>query len=90
MRPLDRQRDLPGIKLVERERDVAGRVGVGVAVDYEGHRNVLIFDRDTYELLGENERLLESKNYVDGDPGELVGGSAVIESGVVDSTTALR
>jgi hypothetical protein len=50
---------------------------------------VLIFDRDTYELLGENERLLERKNYVDGDPGELVGGSAVIESGVVDSITAL-
>ena len=80
---------IPGIKLIARERDVAGRVGVGVAVEYAGHRSVLIFDRETYELLGENERLLERKNYVDGDPGELISGSAVIESGVVDSMTAL-
>jgi hypothetical protein len=80
---------IPGIKLIESERDVAGRVGVGVAVEYAGHRSVLIFDRDTYELLGENERLLERKDYVDGDPGELISGSAVIESGVVDSMTAI-
>jgi hypothetical protein len=76
---------IPGIKLIESERDVAGRQGVGVAVEYAGHRSVLIFDRDTYELLGENERLLERKDYVDGDPGELISGSAVIESRVVDS-----
>jgi hypothetical protein len=80
---------IPGIKLIEKESDVAGRPGVGVAVDYAGHRSVLVFDRDSYELLGENERLLERNNYVDGDPGELIGGSAVLESGVVDSMTAL-
>ena len=76
---------IPGIKLIGAERDVAGRLGVGVAVDYAGHRNILIFDRKTHELLGENERLLERKNYVDGDPGELVSGSAVLASRVVDS-----
>jgi hypothetical protein len=80
---------IPGIKLIEKERDVAGRPGVGVAVEYAGHRNVLVFDRDSYQLLGENERLLERKNYVDGDPGELIGGSAVIKSGVVASMTAV-
>jgi hypothetical protein len=80
---------IPGIKLVGTERDVAGRLGVGVAVDYAGHRNVLIFDRNTHELLGESERLLERNNYVDGDPGELISGSAVIESGVVRSITAV-
>ena len=80
---------IPGIKLTGPERDVAGRLGVGVAVDYAGHRNVLVFDRNTLELLGENERLLERKNYVDGDPGELISGSAVIESGVVRSMSAL-
>ena len=68
---------------------MAGRAGVGVAVDYAGHRNVLIFDRNTHELFGENERLLERKNYVDGDPGELISGAAVMESGVVGSMTAL-
>ena len=41
------------------------------------------------KLLGENERLLERKNYVDGDPGELISGAAVMESGVVGSMTAL-
>jgi hypothetical protein len=76
---------IPGIKQIGTERDVAGREGVGVAVDYAGHRNVLIFDRNTHELLGENERLLERKNYVDGDPGELISGAAVMESRVLDS-----
>jgi hypothetical protein len=52
---------------------------VGVAVDYDGFRSVLVFDRDSYELLGKNER----------HDGRLVGGSAVMESGVVDSMTAL-
>jgi hypothetical protein len=41
------------------------------------------------ERREKNERLLERKNYVDGDPGELISGSAVIESGVVGSMTAL-
>jgi hypothetical protein len=80
---------IPGIKLIGPERDVAGRLGVGVAVDYAGHRNVLVFDSNTHELLGENERLLERKNYVDGDPGELISGSAVIDSGVVGSMSAV-
>jgi hypothetical protein len=50
-----------------------------VAVDYEGFRRVLVLDRDSYELLGENER----------HDGRLVFGSAVMESGVVGSITAL-
>jgi hypothetical protein len=70
---------IPGIKLIESEQDVAGREGVGVAVDFKGFRSVLVFDRDNYELLGENER----------HDGRLVFGSAVIETGVVDSMTAL-
>jgi hypothetical protein len=70
---------IPGIKLIESERDVASRPGVGVAVDYRGYRNVLIFNRDSYELLGENER----------HNGKLIGGSAVMESGAVRSMTAL-
>jgi hypothetical protein len=70
---------IPGIKLIESEQDVAGREGVGVAVDYKGFRSVLVFDRHSYELLGENER----------HDGRLVFGSAVMETGVVDSITAL-
>ena len=66
---------IPGIKLIESERDVAGRPGVGVAVDYRGFRNTLIFNRDSYELLGENER----------HDGKLTGGSAILDSRVLDS-----
>ena len=44
---------IPGIELIESERDVAGRTGVGVAVDYRGYSDILIFNRDSYELLGE-------------------------------------
>jgi hypothetical protein len=66
---------IPGIKLIESARDVAGRPGVGVAVDYRGFRNTLIFNRDSYELLGENER----------NDGKLTGGSAILDSRVLDS-----
>lgn len=66
---------IPGIKLIESERDVAGRPGVGVAVDHAGYRSVLIFKRDSYELLGENER----------HDGRLTGGSAILDSRVLDS-----
>jgi hypothetical protein len=69
---------IPGIELIESERDVAGRTGVGVAVDYRGYSDILIFNRDTYELLGENAR----------HNGKLTGGSAILESGVVRSVTA--
>jgi len=64
---------IPGIERVEGVRDVAGRTGVGVA--YRGARNrVLIFDGQTYELLGENDG---------------AGGSADIESAIVGSKTEL-
>jgi RNA polymerase sigma-70 factor (ECF subfamily) len=65
---------VPGIELVDDVRDVAGRKGVGVAFDGPGWRSVLIFDPQTYELLGENEG---------------AGGSADMESGIVDSLDAI-
>jgi hypothetical protein len=76
---------IPGIKLIQHERDLAGREGVGVAFDNDGRRNVLVFDRRTHELLGDNERLLEDKPF--GPEGYLLGGSAVIESALVGSMT---
>lgn len=80
---------VPGIELIERIRDVAGRLGTGVAIDSGGTRRALIFDADTYELLGESEFLLEPNNWVDAESGALVSGSAVMEAGVVDSPTAV-
>jgi hypothetical protein len=66
---------IPGITLIESERDLAGRLGVGVAIEYDGYRSTLIFNRHSYELLGENER----------HDGKLTGGAAILESRVVDS-----
>jgi hypothetical protein len=79
---------IPGIKLVAREHDVAGRPGLAVAYDYARHRDALVFDRDSYSLLGETDRLLARDDLVDGTPGQLIGGSAYIESGVVTSQAA--
>jgi hypothetical protein len=76
---------IPGIEFVENERDIAGRRGIGVAFEDGGTRSVLVFDRESHELLGENRWLLEDKDY--GDAGTLAGASADLESGVVDSIT---
>jgi hypothetical protein len=74
--------------VVARERDVAGRPGVAVAYDYAGYRDALVFDRESYRLLGETDRLVARSDYVDGRPGQLLGGSAYIESGIVTSQAA--
>jgi hypothetical protein len=80
---------IPGIERIERLRDVAGRMGTGVAIDSGGTRSVLIFDRGSYDLLGESEFALEGAEFADADPGELVSGSAIMESGIVRSPTAV-
>jgi len=77
---------IPGIRLIPDERDLAGRMGVGVGFDSDGRRNVLVFDRQTHELLGEHERLIEDRGFA--PAGFVISGSADIESGVVDSITA--
>jgi hypothetical protein len=77
--------EIPGIHRIDRIRDVAGRVGTGVAIDSAGTRDVLIFDRDSYDLLGEGEFALKRA----ADPGRLMSGSAVMESGIVTSPTAV-
>jgi hypothetical protein len=80
---------ISGIERIGRVRDVAGRMGTGVAIESGGTRSVLIFDRETYDLLGESEFALEGAEYADAEPGELVSGSAVMESGIVKSPTAV-
>jgi hypothetical protein len=80
---------IPGIERTERIRDVAGRLGTGVAIDSEGTRSVLIFDRESYELLGESQFALDRVQYVDAEAGELVSGSAIMAAGIVDSPTAV-
>jgi hypothetical protein len=62
---------VPGIEQ-RAERDVLGRPGVSVAYDGTQGRQALIFDPTTYEMLGDRSG---------------AGGTADIESGIVDSTT---
>jgi hypothetical protein len=43
---------LPGISLIGRSKDEAGRTGLGVAIDGWGNRYVLVFDTKTSAALG--------------------------------------
>jgi len=63
---------IPGIEQ-HAERDVLGRPGVGVAYNGTQGRQALIFDPETYELLGDRSGM---------------GGIADLESGIVGSATA--
>jgi RNA polymerase sigma-70 factor (ECF subfamily) len=65
---------IPGIEQ-HAERDILGRPGVGVAYDGSQGRQALIFDASTYELLGDRNG---------------AGGTADIESAIVDSMTDRR
>jgi hypothetical protein len=95
--------ELPGVELVGRVRDGAGRPGVAVAytrTDSDApFRQELIFDPTTAELLGENEVLIADStvDVESGGPGAIYGGvgpagtrsysTTYLVSGVVDSTT---
>jgi hypothetical protein len=75
---------IPGIERIERIRDVAGRVGTGVTVESDVQRRVLVFDRETYEVLGEGEFPARRG----GGAPRLLSGSAIMASGIVDSPNA--
>jgi hypothetical protein len=67
---------IPGIETVENVRDIEGRPGVAVALDDRGRTLMLIFDGETYALLGK-QHLSPS--------GMLEWGSATLADGIVDS-----
>lgn len=95
--------ELPGVELVGRVVDGAGRAGVAVAYtnwDSEApSRRELIFDPTTAALLGEDEVLVADStfDFESGYPGTIYGGvgqagtrtysTTYLVSGVVDSTT---
>jgi hypothetical protein len=59
-----------------------------VAYDYAGHRDALVFDRTSYRLLGETDRMLARDDQTDRRPGQLIGGSAYVDSAIVTSQFA--
>lgn len=95
--------ELPGVELVGRVMDGAGRPGVAVAYTRTNtdapSRHELIFDPTTAQLLGENQVLVAAStvDVESGGPGAIYGGvgpagtqsgtTTYLASGVVDSKT---
>ena len=64
----------PGLKIIPRVRDYAGRSGVGVSLTTDGFTAIWIFDPKTFAYLG-------SADVVDG---KLSSASAVLKVAIVD------
>jgi len=82
---------IPGVELVGEVTDPAGRRGTAVArtSDDAGflERNELVFDPETSELLAERQVLLKRVEWIDAEPGTVIGYAVYVKSGVVDSTS---
>jgi hypothetical protein len=78
---------LPGVELVGRVRDSAGREGTAVAMTAHGIRFTLIFDPSTSALLGE-EQVAVAGNPDGYEPGTRVGYATYLVQAIVDSDTA--
>ncbi|MEU1390888.1 MULTISPECIES: CU044_5270 family protein [unclassified Nonomuraea] len=75
----------PGITLDEGVQDAAGRKGVGVGfTSPDGVRWELIFDRDTYALLGDRQVVVDAKA-AKSPAGTLVSATAQLDISVTDS-----
>ncbi|WCB95137.1 hypothetical protein DSM104299_03879 [Baekduia alba] len=76
---------LPGVGLSDDARDGTGRAGVAVAMDVPGKamRLELVFDRDTYTLLGETTTTLADNPY-NLPEGTRIGWTAHVRTAVVD------
>jgi hypothetical protein len=73
---------IPGVELVRDAVDATGRHGVAVARVNAGERTEWIFDKATFEYLGERSYLVED---TDGGPaGMLTATTAVVKRAVVD------
>jgi hypothetical protein len=80
---------IPGVTLVGRVSDSAGRAGIAVAMDEHGIRHTLIFDPDTSALLSEAQVALPGNPY--GYPaGAQLGFSTYLVQRIVDSDTATK
>ena len=73
---------IPGVVLVDDSVDATGRHGVAVARVELGERTEWIFDRDTFDYLGERSYLVEDTT--GGKAGMLTATTAVTERAVVD------
>lgn len=74
---------IPGITVVQNAKlPVTGERGVAVAFAHSGDREELVFDPETYELLGSRTVALEdTESY---GAGTVLGSTAILEKGFVD------
>lgn len=76
---------LPGVELVGDVTDSAGRAGIAIAmVDEDKIREALVFDRASYELLGE-EQIVMSGNPWGYPAGTVIGHATYLKQAVVDA-----
>ena len=80
---------IPGVELVGRVRDSAGRSGVAVAMTDDGIRSQLVFDPKTSALLAEEQVALPG-NPLGYPAGTRVGYSTYLMQRVVDSDHAVH
>jgi hypothetical protein len=74
---------IPGVVVVENSVDAAGRPGIAVGrTNPLGERREWVFDRQTYEYLG--ERIYLVRDTAVGKAGMLTGTTALLQRGVVD------
>jgi hypothetical protein len=78
----------PGIRLLGRRSDAAGRTGMGVAANLGAVELILIIDPSTGRLLQTSRTLLHRSSYMQGWPQGLVNRATILASGVVGSTHA--
>jgi hypothetical protein len=78
----------PGIRLLGRRDDAAGRSGMAVATNLGAVALVLIIDPSTGQLLQTSRTLLRRSPYLQGWPQGLVNRATILASGVVRSAHA--
>jgi hypothetical protein len=78
----------PGIRLLGRRSDTAGRTGMAVAANLGAEELMLIIDPSTGQLLQTSRTLLHRSVYMQGWPRGLVNRATILASGVVGSTHA--
>jgi hypothetical protein len=77
---------IPDVRLVDDSVDAAGRHGIAVARVERGTRMELIFDKKTYQFLGQREVVVKAGGPAPlGPVGTLVTSTAVLRTSVVDN-----
>jgi hypothetical protein len=80
---------IPSVEVLQDVTDPQGREGIALVRESDDanylHRVELIIDPDTSELLAEQDTLLERVEWLDAEPGAIIGYAVYLVTGVVDS-----